>query len=92
LAALNNLTSLWLYSNFFSGFIPDAWRNMTAMHDLRIHSNHLSGVFPVWLPSLPNLTKLEVSSNEFSGTIPAFTPSPSLLEAYNSTNKTTFNL
>jgi hypothetical protein len=41
---------------------------------------------------LPNLTKLEVSSNEFSGTIPAFTPSPSLLEAYNSTNKTTFNL
>jgi hypothetical protein len=27
-------TCRWLYSNFFSGFIPDAWRNMTAMHDL----------------------------------------------------------
>ncbi|KAH8935235.1 hypothetical protein BDL97_17G018800 [Sphagnum fallax] len=92
LAALNNLTILWLYSNYFSGFIPAAWKNMIAMHDLRIHSNHLSGVFPVWLPSLPNLTNLEVDSNEFSGTIPAFTQSPSLLEAYNRTNKTTFNL
>ncbi len=33
-----------------------------------------------------------MSSNEFSGTIPEFTQNPSLLEAYNSTNNTTFNL
>jgi len=27
-------TCRWLYSNYFSGFIPAAWKNMIAMHDL----------------------------------------------------------
>ncbi|KAJ0794606.1 putative non-specific serine/threonine protein kinase [Helianthus annuus] len=57
-------------SNKFTGFIPNAFRNLTKVLTLDIGHNYLSGTIPKFIGELYNLRILLLGNNNFTGIIP----------------------
>ncbi|KAK2441388.1 receptor protein EIX2 [Trifolium repens] len=56
--------------NFFSGSIPNSWKNLKNLNYINLWSNNLSGAAPMHLSDWIQLEFLNLGENEFSGTIP----------------------
>lgn len=72
LSGLNNLKSLFLGYNMFSGGIPT---NLSLLHRLKIidlSGNQISGQIPRSLVDLPRLYMLYLQDNQLIGDVPAF--------------------
>ncbi|KAL1189945.1 Receptor-like protein 32 [Cardamine amara subsp. amara] len=68
---LENLRSLNLIGNNFSGEIPSSLGNLSHLTTLYLSSNNFSGKIPSSLGNLSNLTTLVLSDNNFDGEIPS---------------------
>ncbi|KAK9045168.1 hypothetical protein V6N11_059057 [Hibiscus sabdariffa] len=68
-AQLQNLTTLYLHSNKFSGTLPDfsVWNNLTIID---LSNNGFNGSIPPSVSKLTHLTILNLSNNSLSGDIP----------------------
>ncbi|OMP10182.1 hypothetical protein COLO4_04740 [Corchorus olitorius] len=68
-AQLQNLTILYLQSNYFSGPLPDfsVWNNLTI---LDLSNNGFNGSIPPSVSKLTHLTAFNLSNNSLSGDIP----------------------
>ncbi|KAI4329466.1 hypothetical protein L6164_021725 [Bauhinia variegata] len=70
---LQNLKSLFLSYNHFSGEIPDdAFKGMDKLKKVYLANNEFTGKIPSSLASLPNLMQLRLDANKFQGGIPDF--------------------
>ncbi|GJR13741.1 MDIS1-interacting receptor like kinase 2-like protein [Tanacetum coccineum] len=67
---LQNLTTLFLYQNSFTGPIPVEIGNLEFLTSLDVSSNQLSGTIPPTIGNLVNLKALRLSNNNLTGTIP----------------------
>ncbi|KAL7584641.1 hypothetical protein Lser_V15G46053 [Lactuca serriola] len=63
-------TVLHLYSNNFSGRIPDEIGNLTNLLGLELYLNRLEGAIPDTLGNLQKLRFLRLGNNSLTGTIP----------------------
>ncbi|XP_060182456.1 receptor kinase-like protein Xa21 [Lycium barbarum] len=68
---LQNLESLDLSNNSFSGSIPFSFVNLLSMEILDLSSNFLSGTIPRSLEKLLHLKAINVSFNDLEGVIPS---------------------
>ncbi|KAL4364207.1 hypothetical protein GQ457_04G013380 [Hibiscus cannabinus] len=68
-AQLQNLTTLYLHSNKFSGTLPDfsVWNNLTIID---LSNNGFNGSIPPSVSKLTHLNILNLSNNSLSGDIP----------------------
>ncbi|KAH7302325.1 hypothetical protein KP509_23G067600 [Ceratopteris richardii] len=57
--------------NKLSGSIPDSWKGMTSLNELRMKYNHLLGPVPSWISQLANASKVEFNCNYLTGTVPS---------------------
>jgi Leucine-rich repeat (LRR) protein len=92
---LPNVYDIWMQYNFFSGTIPVAIKQASALERLFLgfQSNgdgSFGGVIPKELGELPNLVDLDIHGNNFIGIIPPELASISSLETLDlSSNKLT---
>ena len=75
LSSLQNLKSLFLDHNHFSGTFPLSLLSLHRLLSLSLAHNDLTGPIPVQLNVLDRLTSLRLDSNYFNGTLPALNQS-----------------
>lgn len=75
LSPLQNLKSLFLNRNDFSGALPPSILSLHRLSVLDLSFNNFSGPIPVRLSALDRLTSLQLQSNRFNGTLPALNQS-----------------
>ncbi|PQP92548.1 putative inactive receptor kinase [Prunus yedoensis var. nudiflora] len=75
LSPLQNLKSLFLNRNDFSGAFPPSILSLHRISVLDLSFNNFSGPIPVRLSALDRLTSLHLQSNRFNGTLPALNQS-----------------
>jgi len=66
-----NLESLMMSGNTFSGSIPDSIFSLTRLRELALGSNQLNGTISTRIGQLTALTYLRLDDNSFTSTIPA---------------------
>lgn len=71
LAAMPDLTQVWLQANAFTGPIPDL-SNCTQLFDLQLRDNQFTGIVPSSLTSLPQLVNITLKNNKLQGPVPEF--------------------
>ncbi|XP_019179917.1 PREDICTED: receptor-like kinase TMK4, partial [Ipomoea nil] len=71
----NNVTTVNLGNQGFSGTISPSLANLTSLRNLYLNDNNLTGPIPESLTTLPNLQVLDVSNNNLSRPILVFSPS-----------------
>jgi Leucine-rich repeat (LRR) protein len=92
---LPNVYDIWMQYNFFSGTIPVAIKQASALEGLFLGfqsygDGSFGGVIPKELGELPNLVDLDIHGNNFIGIIPPELASISSLETLDlSSNKLT---
>ncbi|XP_047079108.1 tyrosine-sulfated glycopeptide receptor 1-like [Lolium rigidum] len=64
---LNNLTTLDLGENNFSGKIPESIGYLQRLEELYLNNNNMSGELPSTLSNCRNLLTIDLKSNSFSG-------------------------
>eukprot|EP00536_Pseudo-nitzschia_multiseries_P016940 jgi/Psemu1/223162/e_gw1.1302.12.1 len=70
LSSLQNLETLFLQNNTFTGTIPDMFDHLYRLHELVVDHNQFVGTLPLTLTHLQMLRTLNLSSNQLDGTIP----------------------
>ena len=68
--ALNELKSLYLYSNELRSSIPPSIFNLKKLRYLHLHANLFQGTIPADLSNLVELRELYLYGNDLTGTIP----------------------
>ncbi|KAJ4710134.1 putative Receptor protein kinase [Melia azedarach] len=71
---MTSLTQLWLYSNSFTGPLPDL-SGLSSLKDFSVRDNQLTGIVPSSLVNIPSLTVVNLTNNLFQGSTPNFSDS-----------------
>ncbi len=71
LSALRNLRSIYLFSNWLSGRVPEWLGSLPLLREINLVSNNFSGHIPDSLCALSFLSFLGLSSNRLTGSVPA---------------------
>eukprot|EP01018_Ginkgo_biloba_P005478 Gb_41216 [translate_table: standard] len=87
-AAMKEITQLWLQSNAFTGAIPD-FSKCPALKDLRLRDNKLTGLVPESLTTLASLQNVSLTNNALQGPYPRF---PNSVGVDNDPNSNSFCL
>lgn len=66
----NSVIGLGAPSQFLSGKLSGAIRNLTNLRQVLLQNNNISGKIPPELGTLPKLQTLDLSNNRFSGVVP----------------------
>ena len=70
IAALKSLKRLNLSNNWFTGSVPNSFRNLTSLTHLDMSNNRFSGRIPAFISTLTQLQYLNLESNNLLGAIP----------------------
>ncbi|KAJ0038121.1 hypothetical protein Pint_22477 [Pistacia integerrima] len=68
---MTSLTQVWLYSNQFTGPLPDL-SGLTGLKDFSLRDNQLTGIVPSSLVNLPGLSTVNLTNNLLQGPTPKF--------------------
>ena len=79
----NELQTLNLEDNYFSGEIPDCWMHFKSLRVLTLGNNTFTGNLPPSLGSLSSLQSLHLQKNSLSGRIPESLRNCTQLESLN---------
>jgi len=70
-SSLDQLTSLDLGLNSFSGSLPPAWSRLTSLVDINLAFNALSGPLPAQWSTLSRMATMDLAGNSLTGSIPS---------------------
>ncbi|XP_031266965.1 receptor protein kinase TMK1-like isoform X4 [Pistacia vera] len=71
LQSMTSLTQVFLYSNQFTGPLPDL-SGLTGLKDFSLRDNQLTGIVPSSLVNLPGLSTVNLTNNLLQGPTPKF--------------------